>query len=108
MQHSLHAASRSDLKKASVRTQGDILALAWHPDGTRLLLSHRSGRITMHDTRRVGRNNSSNRPPELVAERNLEWELNAMQFTTDGRSILAAYGDTAGGGVRLLAVRCRT
>lgn len=87
-----------------MRTQGDLLALAWHPDGSRLLLSHRSGRVTMHDTRRIGRTNSSSRPPELLSERVLDWELNAMQFTTDGRSILAAYGDAAGGGVRLMAV----
>jgi hypothetical protein len=101
----VHAASRSDLKKASMRTPGDVMALAWNPDGTRLLLSHRSGRVTVHDTRRVGRSNSSSRPPELLSERDLNWELNAMQFTPDGRTILAAYGDTTGGGVRLLAVR---
>lgn len=87
------------------------MALAWHPDGTRLLLSHRSGRVTMHDTRRIGRSTTaggSSRAPEVLAERNLTWELNAMQFTADGRSILAAYGDAAGGGVRLLAVRPST
>lgn len=100
-----HAASRSDPKKSMTRTPGDVLALAWHPDGTKLLLSHRSGRVSMHDTRRIGRtNSSSSRPPELLGERNLNWELNAMQFTADGRSILAAYGDSSGGGVRLLAV----
>lgn len=88
-----------------MRTPGDVLALAWHPNGIRLLLSHRSGRVTMHDTRRIGRTNSSSRPPEIIAERELNWELNAMQFMADGKSILAAYGDTAGGGVRLLSVR---
>jgi hypothetical protein len=61
----------------------------------------------MHDTRRIGRsNNSSTRPPELLVERNLDWELNAMQFSADGRSILAAYGDSSGGGVRLMGVCC--
>ena len=95
-----------------MKTPGDVMALAWHPDGTRLLLSHRSGRVTMHDTRRIGRSHSSSsssssstRAPEVLAERSLTWELNAMRFTGDGRSILTAYGDGACGGVRLLSVR---
>ena len=93
--------------KLSTRTYGDLLALSFHPDGTRLLAVRRSGKITLYDMRKISRKDSG--PAVVMKERPLPYDINAAQFTPDGTAIIAAYGVTVGsatvGGLRILSVR---
>eukprot|EP00892_Ulva_mutabilis_P004427 jgi/Ulvmu1/2356/UM013_0204.1 len=92
-------------QKLTTRTHGDLLALAFHPDGTRLLAVRRSGKITLYDTRKTNRKDGG--PAVPLKERPLPYDINDAQFTPDGRAIIAAYGVTVGsgtvGGLRILS-----
>lgn len=92
--------------KLYTRTHGDLLAIAFHPDGTRLLAVQRSGKITLYDMRKAARKDGG--PAVAIKERPLPYDINDAQFSPDGTVIIAAYGVTVGnrmvGGLCILSV----
>lgn len=99
----LHAAPNP---KLYTRIHSDLLAMAFHPDGTRLLAVHRSGTVTLYDMHKALRKEGGT--ASVIKERLMPFEVNGARFSPDGSVIIAAYGVAHGngmiGGLSILSV----
>ena len=75
------------------------LALAWHPNGTRIGVSRKNGKFTLYDIRKLGSR------ARAVCEKTFTWELNSFAFWGDGSLLIASYGYKTHGGFKVLQVQ---
>ena len=74
------------------------MSVAWHPNGHRLGVSRKSGKVSVYDIRKLGSK------PKVICEKSFGWELNKFMFYGDGDQVVAAYGHQGKGGFKVLQV----